>query len=190
MEANVPAGARCLFSAAEVDIAVDRVAVRLALRLWQTRPVVVCLMNGGLPFTADLLRRFYFDLELDYMHLTRYRDQRGGAVRLVRDLERSLSGRTVLLVDDVLDEGITLRDAQRSVAARGPAEVLTAVLVRKAVPHAAAADFAALDAPAEFLIGRGMDSNGSYRQLSGIYSLPADATMAGADADARAGETV
>ena len=172
MESSLPAGARCVFSAEEVDLAVDRIAVRLALRLWETRPVVVCLMNGGLPFTADLLRRFHFDLELDYIHLTRYRDQQGGEVRFVRDLERSLAGRTVLLVDDVLDEGITLRDAQRAVAAHGATEVLTAVLVRKDVPHVAAADFVALDAPAEFLIGRGMDCNGSYRQLSGIYSLP------------------
>ena len=175
METSLPAGARCVFPAAQVDVAVDRIAVRLALRLWETRPVVVCLMNGGLPFAADLLRRFSFDLELDYMHLTRYRGRQGdGEVRFVRDLERSLTGRTVLLVDDVLDAGVTLRTAQQAVAAHDPAEVVTAVLVRKAVPHATTVDVAALDAPAEFLIGRGMDCDGSYRQLSGIYSLPAE----------------
>ena len=181
MEAGLPAGAQCIYSAAQVDVAVDRLAVRLALRLWEARPIVVCLMNGGLPFTADLLRRFHFDLELDYMHLARYGGQRGGAVRLLRDLQRPLAGRTVLLVDDVLDEGATLRRAQRVVAEREPAEVLTAVLARKAVPHVAKADFAALDAPAAFLVGRGMDHNGAFRQLSGIYSLPAPTTE---DADA------
>lgn len=172
LDARLPAGARCVFSAAEVDAAVDRVAAQLAVRLWDARPVVVCLMNGGLPFTADLLRRFYFDLELDYMHLTRYQGVRGGAVRVVRDLDRSLAGRTVLLVDDVLDEGLTLRAAQDAVAVQGAAEVVTAVLVRKNVPDATTqADYEVLVASDEFLVGRGMDCDGAYRQLSGIYSL-------------------
>ena len=172
LDARLPAGARCVFSAAEVDAAVDRVAAQLAVRLWDARPVVVCLMNGGLPFTADLLRRFYFDLELDYMHLTRYQGVRGGAVRVVRDLDRSLAGRTVLLVDDVLDEGLTLRAAQDAVAVQGAAEVVTVVLVRKNVPNATTqADYEVLVASDEFLVGRGMDCDGAYRQLSGIYSL-------------------
>lgn len=172
VDARLPPGARCVFEAAEVDAAVDRLAVRLAVRLWDARPVLVCLMTGGLPFTADLLRRFYFDVELDYMHLTRYQGVRGGAVRVLRDLDRSLAGRTVLLVDDVLDEGLTLRAAQDAVAVRGAAEVVTAVLVRKEVSNAVArADYEALVASNEFLVGRGMDCDGAYRQLSGIYSL-------------------
>ncbi len=171
----LPDGARCLYDAAAVDAAVDRVAVELAVRLWDARPVVVCLMNGGLAFTADLLRRFYFDLELDYMHLTRYRHTQGGEVRFLRKLDRAVAGRSVLLVDDVLDEGVTLRTAQDAIAAAAPAELLTAVLVRKNLGGAgAAADYAALDAPNEFLVGRGMDCDGWFRQLSGIYSLPPD----------------
>lgn len=186
MEAGLPAGAECLYSATEVDFAIDRVAVRLALRLWETHPVIVCLMTGGLPFTADLLRRFHFDLELDYMHLTRSADgQDGGTVRVLRDLQRPLAGRTVLLVDDVLDEGATLSCAQRVVSERQAATVLTAVMVRKEVPHVAKADFVALDAPDAFLVGRGMDCNGAFRQLSGIYRLPETATE---NAKANAGE--
>ena len=172
----LPNGSRCIFSAAAVDAAVDRVAVRLALQLWETRPIVVCLMNGGLPFTADLLRRFHFDLELDYMHVTRYRGRvghTGESVRFVRDLQRDVTARTVLLVDDVLDRGVTLRTAQDALATRGAKVVHTAVLVRKASSSAVAtADYVALDGPDEFLVGRGMDCNGDFRQLSGIYSLP------------------
>lgn len=170
---GLPRGSRCLFDTRTVDQAVDRVAVELALALWDARPVVVCLMNGGLPFTADLLRRFYFDLELDYIHLARYAQQRGGEVRVLRKMDRVLEGRTVLLVDDVLDEGHTLLAAQRFVAAAGARETVTTVLVRKNVPEpAAVADFAALEAPNEFLVGRGMDCDGAFRQLSGIYTLP------------------
>ena len=172
MSALLPPGARCVFDAEAVDVAVDRVAVELALELWDARPVIVCLMTGGLPFTADLLRRFHFDLELDYMHLSRYQHTTGGETRLVRRLERPLRGRTVLLVDDVLDEGETMATAQREVEAAEPAEVLSAVLVRKATDAVAEVDYAALSGPDEFLVGRGMDCDGAFRQLSGIYALP------------------
>lgn len=168
---SLPAGTRCLFDARTVDAAIDRIAVELAVRLWDAHPVVVCLMNGALVFTADLLRRFYFDLELDHLHFTRYRGREGGALRAVRPLERCVRGRTVLLVDDVLDEGATLRAARDAVADADA--VLAAVLVRKAVPKAVAqADYIALEAPNAFLVGRGMDCDGAFRQLSGIYSLP------------------
>jgi len=168
----LPPGAQCVFDTGTVDVAVDRVAVELALRLWDTRPVIVCLMNGGLPFTADLIRRFHFDLELDYMHLSRYEHTTGGKIRFTRRLERSLEGRTVLLVDDVLDEGETLAAAQREVLAGKPAALLSAVLVRKDTKAVAEVDFAALEGPNEFLVGRGMDCDGSFRQLTGIYALP------------------
>ena len=173
MSLGFPPGSRCLYDARTVDQAVDRVAVELAVRLWDARPVVVCLMNGGLPYTADLLRRFYFDLELDYMHLARYENFSGGEVRFLRKLERGLAGRTVLLVDDVLDEGQTLLAAQRVVVEAGAAETVTTVLVRKDVQNpVAAADYVALDAPNEFLVGRGMDYDGAFRQLSSIHCLP------------------
>ena len=175
MDGRLPSGARCLFSAAAVDAAIDRIAVELAVRLWDARPVVVCMMTGGLPFTADLLRRFHFDLELDYMHISRYHHTEGGDLRFVRRLERPLAGRTVLLVDDVLDQGVTLRAAQQAIAAGGAAEQISAVLVRKDLPGAVAkADYVALEAPDEFLVGRGMDVDGAFRQLSGIFSLTPD----------------
>ena len=173
MAQSLPDDARCLFSAAEVDAAVDRVAVQMAVRLWDAHPILVCMMTGGLPFAADLLRRFYFDLELDYIHATRYRGPNGGQLRFARPLERSVSGRTVLLVDDVVDKGVTLAAVRTAIAAQGAAEVLTTVLVRKTVANACAKpDYSALDAPDAFLVGRGMDCGGAFRQLSGIYALP------------------
>ena len=177
----LPEGAKLLFSAAEVDAAIDRLAVTLALELWETNPILVCMMNGGLPFTGDLLRRFHFPLELDYLHATRYPSSAGadgtsgGKVQFERDLRRDIHGRTVMLVDDVLDGGITLAAAQERLAAKGPERLVCAVMVRKHVANPkASADYVALEAPDEFLVGRGMDLGGAFRQLSGIYSLPVD----------------
>ena len=176
----LPEGAKLLFSAAEVDAAIDRLAVALALELWEAHPILVCMMTGGLPFTGDLLRRFHFPLELDYLHATRYpsspgKDETsGGEIHFERDLQRDISGRTVVLADDVLDGGVTLATAQQHLAEKGPERVISAVMVRKDVPNAkASADYVALEAPDEFLVGRGMDAGGAFRQLSGIYSLPA-----------------
>ena len=171
---TLPPGSRCLFDAKTVDRAVDRLAVELAVRLWDANPVVICLMKGGLPFAADLVRRFYFNLELDYFHLARYSQQQGGELRMLRTPDTPLAGRTVLLADDVLDVGHTLRCAQQWTVDAGAKETLTTVLVRKDVPGAVAtADYVALEAPNEFLVGRGMDVDGAWRQLSGIHCLPA-----------------
>lgn len=179
MTDRLPAGAKLLFSATEVDAAIDRLAVVLALQLWERKPILVCMMNGALPFTGDLLRRFHFPLELDYIHATRYPSDAsaegtvGGEVRFERDWQRNLAGRTVLLVDDVLDGGLTLAAAQEHLAAQGPERLISVVMVRKDVPRPkATADYAALEAPDEFLVGRGMDLGGAFRQLSDIYTLP------------------
>lgn len=179
MKEVLPEGAKLLYSAAEVDAAIDRLAVVLAVHLWETKPILVCMMNGALPFTGDLLRRFHFPLELDYIHATRYPNDAGeegtvgGELRFERDWQRNISGRTVVLVDDVLDVGVTMAAALEHLAAQGPERLISVVMVRKDVPNAKArADFVALEAPDEFLVGRGMDCNGAFRQLSDIYSLP------------------
>ena len=135
-------------------------------------------MNGGLPFTAALLARFAFPLEVDYVHAMRYRDAAPGKLPSGGDLRirvapvHALEGRTVLLVDDVLDEGVTLERLGRFVEAGGASTVSTAVLVDKAVAgRTFTADYAALSAPDRYLVGWGMDYNGWYRNLPAIYAL-------------------
>src|SRR5215470_19540380 len=96
--------ADCLFDGATVERAIDRLAIRLTLKLAETHPVVVCVLNGGLPLTAELLLRFQFPLELTYVHATRYRDAlRGAQIEWRAKPDLSLERRNVLVVDDVLD---------------------------------------------------------------------------------------
>ena len=180
--ADILRHAERLFDASEVDFAIDRLAVRMGLDLQDTRPILVCVLNGGLPFTAALMRRFAFPLELDYVHAIRYRGgtvasgkvevPEGGELELRVDLARDVTGRVVVLADDVLDRGTTLARMAARVAQAGAAQVHTAVLVNKKVPERKfTADYVALDAPNRYLIGCGMDCGGWFRNLDGIYAL-------------------
>lgn len=175
--------AECLFDASEVEVAIDRLAVRMAIDLQDVRPILVCVMNGGLPFTAALMRRFAFPVELDYVHAVRYRGgsaesgkietPRGGELEVRVNLARDVVDRVVVLADDVLDRGTTLARIAARTAQAGAARVYTAVLVNKRVPgRTFAADYVALDAPNRYLVGCGMDCGGWFRNLNGIYALP------------------
>ena len=171
-----------LYDASEVDAAINRLAVRMTIDLQDVRPILVCVMNGGLPFTAALMRRFAFPLELDYVHAVRYRGgsaasgkveaPQGGELEVRVDLARDIVDRVVVLVDDVLDRGTTLARVAARISRAGAERVYTAVLVNKRVPgRTFAADYVALDAPNRYLVGCGMDCGGWYRNLNGIYAL-------------------
>ena len=172
--------AECLFVAEDVERAIDQLAVRLALRLDGAHPIVMCVMNGGMILTAELLLRLHFPLELAYVHATRYRDSTQGAA-LVWQASPSVAvtARTVLLVDDVLDEGHTLAAVVERLKESGAAAVVTAVLVDKDIarPRPVHVDDAALRCPDRYLFGHGMDYRGHWRNLAGVYALPADWTL-------------
>ena len=79
----------------ELEKAIDRVAVRLNVELLNTQPLFVCVMNGGLPFTWDLMRRVNLDLEFDFVRARRYTETTGGELTVERELTCDLSGKTV-----------------------------------------------------------------------------------------------
>jgi hypoxanthine phosphoribosyltransferase len=168
--------ADCVAAPAAVDTAFDRMAQEIARRLQHANPLIYAVMHGGLVVAGRLMPKLDFPLELAYLHATRYGHALDGACLdwRVRPTQ-NLSGRTVLIVDDVLDEGLTLQAICRDVRAAGAAEVLTAVLVhkthaRKATPGMRA-DFTGVDAPDRFLFGCGMDYKGYWRNLPGIYAV-------------------
>ena len=171
-----------LVSAEEVSAAIDRLSVRISLRLQDANPVVLAVMTGGLPVAGSLLLRLAFPLELGYVHVGRYRDAlRGGELVWHADPGYDLAGRSVLFVDDVLDEGKTLAALLDWARERGAAEVLSAVLVDKRVPgpRPVEADFVALSCPDRYLFGCGMDFRGYWRNLPAIYALPPEQEQAG-----------
>lgn len=172
---EVRAEAELIHSGEVLAAALRDMAVRITARIGTRAPLVLVAMNGGLMPAAALLRHLDFPLEVDYIHPTRYGEAlSGGEIRWLKRPPDAVAGRTVLLVDDILDLGITLQAACRECEALGAAEVLTAVLVHKDIgprPGLAAADFHAVSAPNRYLFGYGMDYRGWWRNLDGLYAL-------------------
>jgi hypoxanthine phosphoribosyltransferase len=170
------AAAECLFDRDAVLRAIDQMAVRITADLADRNPLVLCVMNGALPFAGALLQRLHFPLTMDCLQVSRYRGSTAGqALRWLHQPEVELSTRHVLLIDDVLDEGKTLAALLSFCEEAGAGAVSSAVLARKAVPGVTTrADYIGLDCPDRFLLGWGMDIEGYLRNLDGIYALPED----------------
>ena len=161
-------------SAAAVQAALERMAVEITERLAGKQPLVITVMNGGLVFAGQLLPRLPFELELGYVHVRRYgRETSGGELVWIAGPHDSVTGRTVLLLDDILDEGHTLVAIRSRLFELGAREVLLAALAVKerAKPAAVAADFTGLVVPDRFVFGFGMDIGGSWRNLPSIRAL-------------------
>lgn len=173
---QVLAEADLLVSGAEVTAAIERLAVAISERLQTSRPVLLCIMNGGLIFAGQLLTRLPFPLEVGYLHATRYGDALcGGGITWLAQPAMALQERVVLLLDDIFDEGATLAAVADYCRRQGAAEVLTAVLVekqheRKAVPGFKA-DFVGIETGDRFLFGYGLDFRGFWRNAPGIYAV-------------------
>lgn len=173
--AQVLAAAEVVLTAAEANAAYEAMAAQILDAYAQHPPVVLACMVGGLIPTAGLLSRMQMQLEVDYVHATRYRGGTSG-----HDVEWRVAppprihGRHVLVVDDILDEGYTLAAILRAVRDAGAASVRSAVLVEKVHDRRAPgleADFLGGDVPDRYVFGCGMDYKGWHRQLPAIYAV-------------------
>lgn len=159
-----------------VVAALDRMAGEITATLDGTLPIVICVLNGGIIPTGHLLTRLAFPLETDYLHATRYRGKTTGGreITWLCKPHLSLQGRTVLLVDDILDEGHTLKAICENCRDSGAARVYTAVLVEKLHNRRVTgmtADFIGLAVEDRYVFGCGMDYKGYLRNLNGIFTL-------------------
>jgi hypoxanthine phosphoribosyltransferase len=166
---------RRIYSERDVARALDRMAAKLTPRLEGSNPVVLAVMHGGAFAALELCKRFTFPHEFDYVHVTRYRGETSG-----RELKwrvrpsKTLAGRTVLVVDDILDHGTTLRALEDELDRVGVKKRLSAVLVVKRLkrkqrrPRVAVSGLAVADV---YVFGSGMDYRGHWRALPGIHAI-------------------
>ena len=167
-------GADLIHDGSVLDAAISRLASEIDRTLAGSRAVLLTIMQGGLPFAGQLATRIAAPLLFDYVHATRYRGETSGGELIWLHRPRvSLAGETVLLVDDILDEGHTLSEVRQWCRDQGAARVLIAVLCRK--PHGRGiditADFVGVEVPDRYVFGYGMDYHEQGRNLPAIYAL-------------------
>ena len=164
-----------LFSEAQCDEALERMAAEITQDMGDSYPLVLPVMGGAVVFTGKLLPLLRFPLDFDYVHVSRYGDKlEGGNFSWPRaPQDKTIAGRDVLILDDILDEGQTMRVIKEQVMAMGAKSCKTAVFANKLLDHEKpiTADYVGLDVPNRYVFGYGMDVSGAWRNLSAIYAL-------------------
>lgn len=176
---NVYSRATCLYTKAQVETALDKMAEEISAKLAVSNPIFLCVVVGGIVTLGNLLPRLDFPLEVDYIHATRYRSgTKGGALEWRAVPSRPLKDRTVVIVDDFLDQGLTLQATVDYCKKQGAKEVLVAVLLEKdiqrkpnAIQHG---DFVGLKVDDVYIFGYGLDYQEYLRNVPGIYSVAAE----------------
>ena len=166
--------AELIHSAAAVDAAIERVAGEIAATLKDRYPLVLSVMGGAVVFTGRILPMLNFPLDFDYIHASRYGGTTsGGPIDWKVEPKGNVSGRVVLVLDDILDIGDTMLAIRQRVLALGADAFYCAVLTdkKKSRPKPIDADFVGLSLPDRYVFGCGMDVHGKWRNLPAIYAL-------------------
>jgi hypoxanthine phosphoribosyltransferase len=171
--------ARKLLDAETVNRAIHKMAAAITAQLSESNPIVMCIMNGGLITTGKLVTELNFPLQIDYLHATRYRNTTSGHdLNWIKYPSLPLTGRTVLIVDDILDEGATLAAVIQYCKEQKAARVCSAVLTDKKHTRKVSdvkADFVGLEIEDAYVFGYGLDYKGYLRNAPGIFAIdPSD----------------
>jgi len=168
-----------LFSESAIAERTSGLAAEIAAREPEAL-LAVAVLKGSFMFAADLLRALHragLAPQVEFLHLSSYREgvQSSGRVTILKDIDSSVEGRDVLLIDDILESGRTLAFAKDLLVARGARRVMICVMLEKPGHRAVeiAADFIGFECPNVFVIGYGMDVAHSYRQLPFIGVIEA-----------------
>jgi len=160
-----------------IHAAINKLAIQITAQLGNSGPLVLSAMGGAVVFSGQLLPKLNFPLEFDYVHASRYHNVTHGQNLVWKVLPgNNVQGRTVLVLDDILDEGHTLAAIKEKCLALGAEKVVIAVLVEKELGHPkpVSADFVGLNVPNRYVFGYGMDIYGWWRNLPAIYALKED----------------
>ena len=164
-----------MFSEEEINARVGALAKELDAEYAGKNPLMVAILKGSVMFYADLLRAMTIPLEMDFMAISSYGAgaKSSGEVKLIKDLDRKIEGRHVIIVEDIIDSGYTLSYLKRMLYSRGPQSVKICALLdkysRRVVPIEA--DYKGFDCADEFVIGYGLDYAERYRNLPYIGVL-------------------
>lgn len=164
-----------LIEAEDVQRRVRELAQELDTIYLHETPLLIGVLTGAITFMTDLMREMDAELKVDFMAVSSYGDDvtSSGAVRILKDLNENIEGRHVLIVEDIVDSGLTLQYLLDVLQRRNPADLKVVALLRKPKAEALAVqtDLVGFDIPDEFVIGYGLDYAGRYRNLPYIGIL-------------------
>lgn len=164
-----------LYSKEQLSEAVSELGARITNDFQGKTPVMICILKGATVFFCDLIRQINLPLEIEFMAVSSYgaSTKSSGEVRLVKDLDRSIHGRDVIIVEDIVDSGMTLNFLKKSLISRGAASLRIATLLDKPARRVAplTVDYSCFEIPDAFVVGYGLDYNEVYRNLPDIGIL-------------------
>lgn len=165
----------CLITEARIAAAYDKLAATLNIHYANLNPIIVVVLNGGLIPAGHLLTRLAFAHRMDYVHATRYQNNQGtDKLTWKASLDLEIADEHVVLIDDIFDQGITLKHIFEELQAQNPASLMTCCLLNKLHDRKVEefkVDFVGMDVEDRYIYGCGMDYHGYLRHLPGIYAL-------------------
>jgi len=158
-------------SAEAIASRVDELGLSIAADYVDKEPILLGVLNGAVPFLADLSRRLSPDIEIDFLSLTRFGTE--GRVGIKVDSATSIAGRHVIVVEDIVDTGLTLSYLLGLLETRDPASIATATLIDKTTRRIVDVDlnYRGFEVGDEFLLGYGLDWDGRYRNLRSLWAV-------------------
>jgi hypoxanthine phosphoribosyltransferase len=165
---------KLFLSEKQIQENIQRIADKINHDLDGKNPLFLAVLNGSFMFAADLMKKITIPSQISFVKLASYEGmQSGGTIREVFGLTEKIEGRTVVIVEDIVDSGRTMQQLLRSLDSRSPAEIRIATFLLKpeALQCELALDYVVFEVPNEFVVGYGMDYDGFGRNLSEVYSL-------------------
>jgi hypoxanthine phosphoribosyltransferase len=167
--------ARILIDAEAIQRRTTQIAGALDEEYREDVPLLVGVLNGAITFMTDLMRAMRIPVEIDFMAVSSYgaSTRSSGVVRILKDLDQEIEGRRVVVVEDIVDSGLTLQYLLDVLERRNPRDIRVVALLKKAKPEAAdvQVDEVGFTIPDEFVIGYGLDYAGKYRNLPYVAVL-------------------
>jgi hypoxanthine phosphoribosyltransferase len=167
--------ARILIDEDVIRLRIAEIARELDEEYADSVPLLVGVLNGAITFMTDLMRAMTVPLEVDFMAVSSYgaATQSSGVVRILKDLDQEIEGRRVIVVEDIVDSGLTLQYLLDNLERRNPADIAVVALLKKDKPDAiqVQVDKVGFTIPDEFVIGFGLDYAGKYRNLPYVAVL-------------------
>ena len=164
-----------LYTKADIETRLAEIGAQVDRDYAGKNPLLVGVLNGAVMVMADLSRTLHIDCAMDWMAISSYGSgtQSSGVVRILKDLNTELEGRHVLVVEDIIDTGLTLAYLMQNLASRRPAslEIMTMFRKPEALKSAVAVKYVGFDLPNEFVVGYGLDYAGKYRNLTDVATL-------------------